>query len=185
MKSLRPWAGPEHLQGISRERAHLHFEICLLANPNYPLWQKKNQPNQRNITVSGTARTSWGSILEIVPQPAQRRAKRKPFNLGNSSPTTGALPCVGSVKNLSQWARPPNLMIPLTRQTTSPVRNLAGSQWHSGSLTLAGKRHSVTKADKTARCRCQFYSKAPCRKWVFKKGQKWQLTAKGLAHLNL
>ena len=35
-------------QGISRERAHLHFEICLLANPNFSAWFKKNLPGQRN-----------------------------------------------------------------------------------------------------------------------------------------
>ena len=31
----------------------------------------------------------------------------------------------------------------------------------------------------------QVYKAAPCRKLVFKKGQKWVLTAKGMAHLDL
>jgi hypothetical protein len=25
-------------QGLNRERAHLHFEVCLLVNPNFPAW---------------------------------------------------------------------------------------------------------------------------------------------------
>jgi hypothetical protein len=29
------------------------------------------------------------------------------------------------------------------------------------------------------------YKQSPCRKLVFKKGQQWVLTAKGINHLNL
>lgn len=33
---------------ISKERAHLHFELDLFLNDRFPEWFKKNSPNQRN-----------------------------------------------------------------------------------------------------------------------------------------
>lgn len=35
-------------QGISKDRAHLHFEINLLVNERFPTWFKKAFPGQRN-----------------------------------------------------------------------------------------------------------------------------------------
>jgi murein DD-endopeptidase MepM/ murein hydrolase activator NlpD len=34
--------------GISREHAHLHFEINLLINERFPAWHRKHYPGQRN-----------------------------------------------------------------------------------------------------------------------------------------
>jgi hypothetical protein len=35
-------------QRIDKYRAHVHFELNLLVNPNFPAWYKRNFPNQRN-----------------------------------------------------------------------------------------------------------------------------------------
>ena len=35
-------------QGISKERAHVHFELNLLINDRFPAWYKKKFPGQRN-----------------------------------------------------------------------------------------------------------------------------------------
>jgi murein DD-endopeptidase MepM/ murein hydrolase activator NlpD len=35
-------------EGISRERAHVHFELNLYINDRFPAWYKKNFPGQRN-----------------------------------------------------------------------------------------------------------------------------------------
>jgi len=35
--------------GINRERAHLHFEICLLLNPNFASWHAANFPGSPNL----------------------------------------------------------------------------------------------------------------------------------------
>jgi murein DD-endopeptidase MepM/ murein hydrolase activator NlpD len=40
-------------QGISKDRAHVHFELNLLVNERFAAWYKKTYPKQRN---SGTAR---------------------------------------------------------------------------------------------------------------------------------
>jgi murein DD-endopeptidase MepM/ murein hydrolase activator NlpD len=35
-------------EGISRDRAHVHFELNLFVNDAFPAWHKKNHPGQRN-----------------------------------------------------------------------------------------------------------------------------------------
>lgn len=35
-------------QGISRDRAHLHFEICFRVGQRFAEWHRKNQPGMRN-----------------------------------------------------------------------------------------------------------------------------------------
>ena len=35
-------------EGISKERAHVHFELNLFVNDRFPAWYKKNSPGQRN-----------------------------------------------------------------------------------------------------------------------------------------
>lgn len=35
-------------EGISRERAHLHFELALLLNDHFSAWFQKNHPGERN-----------------------------------------------------------------------------------------------------------------------------------------
>ncbi len=35
-------------QGISKDRAHLHFELNLFVNDDFPIWYKKRLPGQRN-----------------------------------------------------------------------------------------------------------------------------------------
>ena len=35
-------------EGISKDRAHVHFEIDFLVNDNFASWHKKNAPGQRN-----------------------------------------------------------------------------------------------------------------------------------------
>ena len=35
-------------EGISKERAHVHFELDLVVNDRFPAWYKKTFPTQRN-----------------------------------------------------------------------------------------------------------------------------------------
>ena len=35
-------------EGISKDRAHVHFELNLFVNERFPAWYKKNYPGQRN-----------------------------------------------------------------------------------------------------------------------------------------
>jgi murein DD-endopeptidase MepM/ murein hydrolase activator NlpD len=146
-------------QGISRERAHLHFEICLLANPNFSAWYKKNLAGQRNDHGPWNGQNLIGiDPWKLFLGQHQDKAKRHP-NLVNSM---------------------------------KPPKAIAG---YEISLDPNGVPVSSTPRDassfsseepfKLLHVNPVAYKQSPCRKLVFKKGQQWVLTAKGITHIKL
>ncbi|MEE2948040.1 MAG: M23 family metallopeptidase [Verrucomicrobiota bacterium] len=176
-------------QGISRERAHLHFEVCLLANSDYAGWQKKYHAGQRN----DHAKWNGQNLLGIDPWKlflSQRdaRAKRKPFHLHEFIRREPVLCRILVQSPNFEWAkRHPGLV-------ESPAKPTAIGGYeifldYNGipvrCLPRGKEAFSDNEPIKLLNVDAGVYAKARCRKLVFKKGQKWQLTAKGLAHLNL
>jgi murein DD-endopeptidase MepM/ murein hydrolase activator NlpD len=53
-------------EGISRERAHLHFEINLVANEKFPQWYKKTFPTQRNDHGAWNGRNLLGLDARLI-----------------------------------------------------------------------------------------------------------------------
>ena len=176
-------------QGISRERAHLHFEICLLANPNFSAWHKKNLAGQRN----DHGRWNGQNLIGIDPWKLflgqhEDKAKRQPFSLRQFISSQPVL-CRVLVKSPNfQWAkRHPDLV-----DSMKPPKAIAG---YEISLDSNGVPVSSTPRDassfsgeepfKLLHVDPGVYKKFPCRKLVFKKGQQWVLTAKGITHIKL
>lgn len=175
-------------QGISKERAHLHFEINVLANNSFTTWYKNRFPGQRNdhgnwngqnliglnpwdIFVSqnkaAAARQQFSLLEYIKEQPVLCRIKvikPKNFNILNRFPllVTGSknVQLVGYEISLNPNGVPVRIM---------PIA--------SEKLELKESTELVVNP--------QVYKAAPCRKLVFKKGQKWVFTAKGMAYLDL
>ena len=176
-------------QGISRERAHLHFEICLLANPNFSAWYKKNLADQRD----DHGRWNGQNLIGIDPWKLflgqhEDKAKRQPFSLRQFISNQPVL-CRVLVKSPNfQWAkRHPDLV-----DSMKPPKAIAG---YEISLDPNGVPVSSTPRDaasfsgkepfKLLHVDPGVYKKFPCRKLVFKKGQQWVLTAKGITHIKL
>jgi len=176
-------------QGISRERAHLHFEICLLANPNFSAWYKKNLADQRD----DHGRWNGQNLIGIDPWKLflgqhEDKAKRQPFSLRQFISSQLVL-CRVLVKSPNfQWAkRHPNLV-----DSLKPPKAIAG---YEISLDPNGVPIRSTPRDASAfsggepfkllHVDPDIYKQFPCRKLVFKKGQQWVLTAKGISHLKL
>ena len=176
-------------QGISRERAHLHFEICLLANPNFSAWYKKNLADQRD----DHGRWNGQNLIGINPRKLflgqhKDKAKRQPFSLRQFISSQPVLYRVLVKSPNFQWAkRHPNLV-----DSMKPQKAIAG---YEISLDPNGVPVSSTPRDassfsgeepfKLLHVDPQVYKKFPCRKLVFKKGQQWVLTAKGITHIKL
>ena len=176
-------------QGISRERAHLHFEICLLANPNFSAWYKKNLADQRD----DHGRWNGQNLIGIDPWKLflgqhEDKAKRQPFSLRQFIRSQPVL-CRVLVKSTNfQWAkRHPNLV-----DSLKPPKAIAGyeisldpngvpirSTPRGASAFSGGEPFKLLHVDP------DIYKQFPCRKLVFKKGQQWVLTAKGISHLKL
>ena len=176
-------------QGISRERAHLHFEISLLANPNFSGWYKKNLADQRD----DHGRWNGQNLIGIDPWKLflgqhEDKAKRQPFSLRQFISSQPVL-CRVLVKSPNfQWAkRHPDLV-----DSLKPPKAIAG---YEISLDPNGVPIRSTPRDASAfsggepfkllHVDPDIYKQFPCRKLVFKKGQQWVLTAKGISHLKL
>ena len=176
-------------QGISRERAHLHFEICLLANPNFSAWYKKNLVDQRN----DHGRWNGQNLIGIDPWKLflgqhEDKAKRQPFSLRQFISGQPVL-CRVLVKSPNlQWAkRHPNLV-----DSMKPPKAIAGYEISLDpngvpvrSFPRDASAFSGNKLLKLLQVDPEVYKQFPCRKLVFKKGQQWVLTAKGINHLKL
>ena len=176
-------------QGISRERAHLHFEICLLANPNFSAWYKKNLADQRD----DHGRWNGQNLIGIDPWKLflgqhEDKAKRQPFSLRQFISGQPVL-CRVLVKSPNlQWAK----RLPALVDSMKPPKAIAG---YEISLDPNGVPVSSTPRDassfsgeepfKLLHVDPVAYKQSPCRKLVFKKGQQWVLTAKGITHIKL
>ena len=176
-------------QGISRERAHLHFEICLLANQNFSAWYKKKFVGQRNDHGQWNGQNLIGiDPWKLFLGQNEKKAKRQLFSLPQFIHNQPVL-CRVLVKSPNfQWAkRHPNLV-----DSMKPQKTIAG---YEISLDPNGVPISSTPRDassfsdeepfKLLHVDPKVYKQSLCRKLVFKKGQQWVLTAKGIKHLNL
>ena len=176
-------------QGISRERAHLHFEICLLANPNFSAWYKKILADHRD----DHGRWNGQNLIGIDPWKLflgqhEDKAKRQPFSLRQFISSQPVL-CRVLVKSPNfQWAkRHPNLV-----NSMKPPKAIAGYEIALDpngvpirSTPLDVSAFSDGEPFKLLHVDPDIYKQFPCRKLVFKKGQQWVLTAKGISHLKL
>jgi murein DD-endopeptidase MepM/ murein hydrolase activator NlpD len=176
-------------QGISRERAHLHFEICLLANSDFSSWYKKYLVGQRNDHGQWNGQNLMGiDPWKLFLDQHQAKAKRQPFTLRQFIRSQPVL-CRVLVKSPNfRWAkRHPNLV-----DSTKAPGAIAG---YEISLDPNGVPIRSTPRDASAFSGSEpfkllhvdpdIYKQFPCRKLVFKKGQQWVLTAKGISHLKL
>jgi len=176
-------------QGISRERAHMHFEICLLANPNFSVWYKNNLPGQRN----DHDRWNGQNLIGIDPWKVflgqhKAKAKRQAFSLQKFIRNQPVL-CRVLIRSPGlQWARRhPGLVDPLT--TLNDIAGYEVSLDSNGVPVRCVPRDAGAFSDnepiKLLNVDTEVHKQAPCRKLVFKKGQQWVITAKGLEHLKL
>ena len=176
-------------QGISRERAHLHFEICLLANPNFSAWFKKNLPGQRNYH----GRWNGQNLIGIDPwkvflEQHKAKARRQPFSLQEFIRNQPVLCRVLIRSPRFQWAkRHPGLVDPPT--TPNGIVGYEVSLDSNGVPVRCAPRDatafSVNEPIKLLNVDAEIYKLAPCRKLVFKKSQHWKITTKGIEHLKM
>jgi peptidoglycan LD-endopeptidase LytH len=59
-------------EGISRERAHLHFELDLVVNERFPAWYAKTYPGQRNDHGGWNGQNLVGLDPRVILTEAQK-----------------------------------------------------------------------------------------------------------------
>lgn len=175
-------------QGISKDRAHLHFELGLRISDHFTAWQKANFPGQRNDHGEFNGR----NFIAVDPFPIFREQMRlrERFNLVRLLQAQSAL-CRVQVRdtNFAWLRRYPQFVVTGTRATREGVAgyeiwlNYHGLPFKLVPLApseLKGQSRyhlvEVNAAEQQAR---------PCGKLVARSGGGWRLTATGERFLSL
>ena len=173
---------------ITKDRAHVHFEIDLLVNEGFSSWLKKNDPTARDDHGPWNGRNLIGlDPAEIFHLQKQKGSEFSLLDYLRKRPEM----CRILVAHTSfPWLkRYPALIL------RNPVAERQGIVAYELSLDFNGvpfrlvpRSRSEIKGPVSTRLLDVSeaeYREHPCRKLVFKRGQTWVLTARGREWIEL
>ena len=169
-------------QPISRDRAHVHFELNLFINERFPLWYKKAYPDQRNdhgqwnglnllgldprlILLEPQRITTNFSLVQLIRrQPVLCRA----FVRTTDFPWLRRYPALVETNALAATANPVGYELHLNASGI-PIRLIPRT---ADEMPGTARRRllSVNEAE---------YRRSPCRKLVVQREGRWQLATAG------
>jgi len=176
-------------EGISRERAHVHFEIDLVVNARFPEWYRKTFPTQRNDHGAWNGQ----NLIGLDPRQlllSQRRQGDK-FSLTNFIRGETELCRVFVRDPQLAWARRHPMFV-----KPNPVAQKEGVAGYELALNFNGLPFElVPRAASEVKTKSKFLllsvnaaeqQQRPCRKLVSKdKSGRWQLATAGMHLLDL
>lgn len=173
---------------ISRERAHLHFEITLVVNDRYSVWHAKNMPESRNDHGNFNGRNligidPWKLLLD------QQRLGTN-FSLLHHIQTQPEM-CRILVRGSNfPWVRRYRALY-----EPNPIAEREGTAGYELVLTFNGlpcriipRAASQIQSKATysiLSVRSEEFANHPCAHLLFKRGQVWTLLPAGERLLNL
>jgi hypothetical protein len=176
-------------EGISRERAHVHFEIDLVVNERFPDWYRKTLPTQRNDHGMWNGQNLIGLDPRLIL--LEQRKLGEKFSLADFIRRESEL-CRVFVRTASlAWARRfPMLVKP------NPIAQKEGIAGYDLSLNFNGLPvELIPRAASEVKTKSKFLllsvnateqAQHPCRKLVSKdKTGRWQLAPHGVQLLEL
>ena len=175
-------------ESISKDRAHVHFELNLLVNDRFASWHQKTMPDQRNDHGEWNGQ----NLLGIDPTPVLLEG-HKPganFSLLNFLQHQTELCRVLVRKTDFPWVKH---YAPLVR--SSPRAEKEGVAGYEIALNFNGVAFElIPRAASEIKGKTRFqlvsvneaeYQKNPGRRLLAKKGAHWELTSHGLNLLDL
>ena len=175
-------------QGISKDRAHVHFELDLVVNERFPDWYRKTFPGQRNDHGGWNGQNLIGIDPWKVLLEQQRLGAR--FSLVEFIRSQPEL-CRVIVRDSNfPWARRYPMFV-----KSNPVAQKEGIAGYELALNFNGLPMELiprAASEIKTKARYQLLSvneaekqKHPCRKLVNQKGARWDLGNTGLHLLDL
>jgi len=175
-------------EGISKERAHVHFELNLLVNEKFPAWYKKAFPNQRNDHGVWNGQ----NLLGLDPSDLLLTAKK----LG------AKFSLMDYVRHQTELCRVrvPNTSFPWLKRypwlvRRNPIAEKEGAAAYEIALNFNGLPvELIPRAASETKGRNQFqilsvneleYRKHPCRKLIAQRGTQWKFTERGTKLIGL
>lgn len=170
-------------EGISKERAHVHFELNLLVNDQFAAWHKKTFPNQRNDHGPWNGQNLLGIDPRAVLLEQQEQGAK--FNLVQLIQSQPELCRVMVRATDFPWLKRYAALVRPNPQATQ--EGIAG---YEISLNFIGIPIALTPraaSEIKGKARVQLlsvneaeYKKNPCRKLVTNRAGRWQLANNGV-----
>ena len=175
-------------EGISKDRAHVHFELNLLVNDRFASWHRKTFPKGQNDHGDWNGQ----NLLGIDPRAlflAQRQQGSR-FSLVSFLQNQTELCRIQVRKKYFPWLK---RYAPLTRP--NPTADKEGIAGYEIALNFNGIAYElIPRAASELKGKAKFqllsvnepeYHRNPARRLVTKKGARWELTSHGLNLLEL
>jgi len=175
-------------EGIARERAHLHFELNVLANENFAAWFKKKNPGERNDHGGWNGQNFFGlDPREILIR--ERNPVKKFSLLEFVRGQTELYRVQVRAVNFPYLKRYPGLVL---KNPVSEKEGVAGYElvFNYNGIPFALLPRAASEMKGAAKVQLlsvneKEYRSNPCRKLVAQRGSRWQLTEAGLRELDL
>jgi murein DD-endopeptidase MepM/ murein hydrolase activator NlpD len=175
-------------EGISKERAHVHFELNLLVNDRYASWHKQALAGQRNDHGEWNGQ----NLLGIDPRPilVQAHDPSSKFSLLGFLQHQTELCRVVVRKTDFPWLRRYSLLV-----HPNPIAQKDGVAGYEMALNFNGVAFELiprSAAEIKGNAKFQLlsvneaeYHKNPARRLVVKRGAHWELGSHGLELLEM
>lgn len=175
-------------EGISKDRAHVHFEIDLLLNDRFPAWYKQTFPGQRNDHAGWNGQNLVGLDPRLILLEEQSRGDS--FSLQQFIRTQPPLLRVLVRRTDFPWLRRyPQL---LRANPRAQKEGVAGYELALNYNALPVELIPRAAAEIKSQAAIQLLSvnaaereKNPCRKLVTNRHGRWELTDYGLNAVKL
>ncbi len=175
-------------EGISKDRAHVHFELNLLLNDRYASWQKKALPGQRNDHGEWNGQ----NLLGLDPRAIllAENAEGNKFNLVHFIQAEPELCRVLVRKTSFPWLKRYSALI-----RGNPVATKEGIAGYELRLNFNGiPIELIPRAASEMKSKATYqllavneaeHDRNPCRHLVMKKAHGWELSSHGTELLDL
>lgn len=175
-------------EGISKERAHVHFELNLMVNDRFADWHKKTVPGQRNDHGNWNGQNLNGIDPRLILLQQQKQGGN--FSLVQYLRSEPEL-CRVFVRSVNfPWLKRYHPLV--TRNPTAEKEGVAG---YEVALDFNGVAiQLIPRAASEIKGKGKFIllsvneaeeKKNPARRLVVKKGSHWELSSHGLNLLEL
>jgi murein DD-endopeptidase MepM/ murein hydrolase activator NlpD len=174
-------------EGISKERAHVHFELDLILNDKFPAWFRKNFPGERNDHGMWNGQNMVGIDPRWVFLAEQHSGN---FNLRKFMRSQTELCRVLVRKTDFPWVKRYAALV-----QPNPVAQKEGIAGYEIALNFNGVAFElIPRAASEIKGKSKYqllsvnadeYHKNPCRRLVTPKGNRWELAPRGIRLLDL
>lgn len=172
---------------ITKERAHVHFELNLLYNDNYSAWHKKRLVGERNDHGNWNGQNMVGMDPKLILEAEVAHGAK--FDLVHWIQTRTELFRVMVHKTDFPFLRHYQALVV---ERNIDKKNIAGYEIafdynglpfqlipHTATEMKSGSKYQLLNVNAAE------YAKNPCRKLVKQRGSRWELTNKGTSLLDL